>query len=146
MGLPRGLKLIDEKPNKGMPALIRGVHAMRNYPPCVQCCNNECLLSKILRWVLGSLCFCRLTVSLLIFSLLHKKQFTLICKTFLDTAEMPGLTARPWIPSQTRTQGTDEHFWLQVLEKQQWDPPCFWACQEMTETDFTKINRVPFKK
>ena len=57
MGLPFGLKLIDRKLNKGTPASIHGVRARRNYPLCIWRCNKECLLSKIPKQVLESLCF-----------------------------------------------------------------------------------------
>lgn len=40
----------------------------------------------------------RMSSVALILNLLHKNQFTLISKTFLDMAERPGITARTWIP------------------------------------------------
>ena len=55
VGLPHGLELIDKKLNKGTPASTRGMHARRNYPPCIPRCNKECLLSEIPKWVLESL-------------------------------------------------------------------------------------------
>ena len=52
MGLPHGLKLIDKKLNKGMSALMRGMHTRRKYPLCIRRCNKECLLSKTPKQVL----------------------------------------------------------------------------------------------